>query len=103
MALVFGICTERQFCVAAPEHMLCLQNGRYDHADRMFNRCVMTFFFFFPLKNCSAFINVYNHDLRETKPSFYSMFKNALGTNLVTETQNIFIYLLPFIHFQQPK
>lgn len=20
--------------------MLCLQNGRYDHADRMFNRCV---------------------------------------------------------------
>eukprot|EP00064_Thunnus_orientalis_P016373 superscaffoldBa00003231_g16437 len=21
----------------APEHMLCLQNGRYDHADRMFN------------------------------------------------------------------
>lgn len=25
---------------AAPEHMLCLQNGRYDHADRMFNRSV---------------------------------------------------------------
>lgn len=23
---------------AAPEHMLCLQNGRYDNADRMFNR-----------------------------------------------------------------
>lgn len=23
---------------AAPEHMLCVQNGRYDHADRMFNR-----------------------------------------------------------------
>lgn len=25
-------------CPAAPEHMLCLQNGRYDHPDRMFNR-----------------------------------------------------------------
>lgn len=26
------------FFSKAPEHMLCLQNGRYDHADRMFNR-----------------------------------------------------------------
>lgn len=66
---------------AAPEHMLCLQNGRYDHADRMFNRFVMTcdlFLLLFFLKNCSGFINVYNRDLRETKPSFYSMFKNTL-------------------------
>lgn len=27
---------------AAPEHMLCIQNGRFDHADRMFNRCMFT-------------------------------------------------------------
>uniref|UniRef100_A0A3P8SKA8 Neutral sphingomyelinase activation associated factor n=1 Tax=Amphiprion percula TaxID=161767 RepID=A0A3P8SKA8_AMPPE len=25
------------YLVRVPEHMLCLQNGRYDHADRMFN------------------------------------------------------------------
>lgn len=24
----------------APEYMLCLQNGKFDHADRTFNRCV---------------------------------------------------------------
>lgn len=28
----------RLFRLAAPEHMLCLQNGRYDHPDRMFSR-----------------------------------------------------------------
>lgn len=28
------------FFSLAPEYMLCLQNGKFDHADRMFNRFV---------------------------------------------------------------
>ena len=27
-----------------PQYMLCLQNGRFDHPDRMFNRYVFFFF-----------------------------------------------------------
>lgn len=29
------------FVFTAPEHMLCLQNGKFDHPDRMFNRLVL--------------------------------------------------------------
>lgn len=36
---------------AAPEHMLCLQTGRYDHADRMFNKYVIFYFEFNKLCN----------------------------------------------------
>lgn len=30
-----------------PQYMLCLQNGRFDHPDRMFNRYVFVFNFNF--------------------------------------------------------
>lgn len=38
----FGRLMARLLPPAAPEHMLCLQNGRFDHADRMFNRYLQT-------------------------------------------------------------
>uniref|UniRef100_A0AAQ4Q9K7 Neutral sphingomyelinase (N-SMase) activation associated factor n=1 Tax=Gasterosteus aculeatus aculeatus TaxID=481459 RepID=A0AAQ4Q9K7_GASAC len=45
----------------APEHMLCLQNGRYDHADRMFNSIGDTW------KNCLEGAT----DFKELIPEFY--------------------------------
>ncbi|XP_023152654.2 protein FAN [Amphiprion ocellaris] len=45
----------------APEHMLCLQNGRYDHADRMFNSIGETW------KNCLEGAT----DFKELIPEFY--------------------------------
>uniref|UniRef100_A0A8D0A6R7 Neutral sphingomyelinase activation associated factor n=1 Tax=Sander lucioperca TaxID=283035 RepID=A0A8D0A6R7_SANLU len=45
----------------APEHMLCLQNGRYDHADRMFNSICDTW------KNCLEGAT----DFKELIPEFY--------------------------------
>ncbi|XP_045919910.1 protein FAN [Micropterus dolomieu] len=45
----------------APEHMLCLQNGRYDHADRMFNSIAETW------KNCLEGAT----DFKELIPEFY--------------------------------
>lgn len=45
----------------APEHMLCLQNGRYDHADRMFNSIGETW------KNCLEG----GTDFKELVPEFY--------------------------------
>ncbi|XP_075870966.1 protein FAN isoform X3 [Nelusetta ayraudi] len=45
----------------APEHMLCLQNGRYDHADRMFNSISETW------KNCLEGAT----DFKELIPEFY--------------------------------
>lgn len=60
----------------APEHMLCLQNGRYDHADRMFNSIGDTW------KNCLEG----GTDFKELIPEFYgtdsSFLKNMLGLNL---------------------
>ncbi|XP_051524779.1 protein FAN isoform X1 [Myxocyprinus asiaticus] len=45
----------------APEHMLCLQNGRFDHADRMFNSVGETW------KNCLEG----GTDFKELIPEFY--------------------------------
>ncbi|XP_030635744.1 protein FAN isoform X2 [Chanos chanos] len=45
----------------APEYMLCLQNGRYDHADRMFNSVAETW------KNCLEGAT----DFKELIPEFY--------------------------------
>uniref|UniRef100_A0A8B9KSY0 Neutral sphingomyelinase activation associated factor n=1 Tax=Astyanax mexicanus TaxID=7994 RepID=A0A8B9KSY0_ASTMX len=60
----------------APEHMLCLQNGRYDHADRMFNSVGETW------KNCLEG----GTDFKELIPEFYgtdcSFLKNMLNLNL---------------------
>ncbi|RXN06086.1 FAN protein [Labeo rohita] len=60
----------------APEHMLCLQNGRFDHADRMFNSVGETW------KNCLEG----GTDFKELIPEFYgsdsSFLRNLLGLNL---------------------
>uniref|UniRef100_A0A8C1C2E6 Neutral sphingomyelinase (N-SMase) activation associated factor n=1 Tax=Cyprinus carpio carpio TaxID=630221 RepID=A0A8C1C2E6_CYPCA len=60
----------------APEHMLCLQNGRFDQADRMFNSVGETW------KNCLEG----GTDFKELIPEFYgsdsSFLKNLLGLNL---------------------
>ncbi|KAM3860682.1 protein FAN [Diretmus argenteus] len=60
----------------APEHMLCLQNGRYDHADRMFNSIAETW------KNCLEGAT----DFKELIPEFYgsdsSFLENKLNLDL---------------------
>lgn len=60
----------------APEHMLCLQNGRYDHADRMFNSIGETW------KNCLEGAT----DFKELIPEFYgtdpSFLENRLSLDL---------------------
>ncbi|XP_034022818.1 protein FAN [Thalassophryne amazonica] len=60
----------------APEHMLCLHNGRYDHADRMFNSIGETW------KNCLEGAT----DFKELIPEFYgndsSFLENKLGIDL---------------------
>ncbi|KAM9839485.1 protein FAN [Aulostomus maculatus] len=60
----------------APEHMLCLQNGRYDHADRMFNSIGETW------KNCLEGAT----DFKELIPEFYgndaSFLENGLSLEL---------------------
>uniref|UniRef100_A0A3Q4AQV8 Uncharacterized protein n=1 Tax=Mola mola TaxID=94237 RepID=A0A3Q4AQV8_MOLML len=60
----------------APEHMLCLQNGRYDHADRMFNSISETW------KNCLEGAT----DFKELIPEFYgndpSFLENRLSLDL---------------------
>uniref|UniRef100_A0A3Q0SVF9 Neutral sphingomyelinase activation associated factor n=1 Tax=Amphilophus citrinellus TaxID=61819 RepID=A0A3Q0SVF9_AMPCI len=60
----------------APEHMLCLQNGRYDNADRMFNSIGETW------KNCLEGAT----DFKELIPEFYgtdfSFLENALNLDL---------------------
>ncbi|TRY86438.1 hypothetical protein DNTS_018460 [Danionella cerebrum] len=60
----------------APEHMLCLQNGRFDHADRMFNSITETW------KNCLEG----GTDFKELIPEFYgsdcSFLKNLLCLDL---------------------
>ncbi|XP_017287828.1 protein FAN [Kryptolebias marmoratus] len=60
----------------APEHMLCLQNGRYDHADRMFNSIGETW------KNCLEGAT----DFKELIPEFYgsdsSFLENGLNLDL---------------------
>ncbi|KAM4028880.1 protein FAN [Anomaloglossus baeobatrachus] len=45
----------------APEHMLCIQNGKFDHADRMFNSIGETW------KNCLEGVT----DFKELIPEFY--------------------------------
>lgn len=59
-----------------PEHMLCLQNGRYDHADRMFNSIGETW------KNCLEGAT----DFKELIPEFYgndcSFLENKLNLDL---------------------
>ncbi|XP_043828828.1 protein FAN isoform X1 [Dromiciops gliroides] len=60
----------------APEHMLCLQNGRFDHADRMFNSIAETW------KNCLDGAT----DFKELIPEFYgddfSFLVNSLKLDL---------------------
>ncbi|XP_036073306.1 protein FAN, partial [Oryzias melastigma] len=60
----------------APEHMLCLQNGRYDHPDRMFNSIAETW------KNCLEGAT----DFKELIPEFYgsdsSFLENRLNLDL---------------------
>ncbi|XP_028290733.1 protein FAN [Gouania willdenowi] len=60
----------------APEHMLCLQNGRYDNADRMFNNLGETW------RNCLEGAT----DFKELIPEFYgddpSFLENKLGLDL---------------------
>uniref|UniRef100_A0A8D3CP88 Neutral sphingomyelinase (N-SMase) activation associated factor n=1 Tax=Scophthalmus maximus TaxID=52904 RepID=A0A8D3CP88_SCOMX len=60
----------------APEHMLCLQNGRYDHADRMFNSIGETW------KNCLEGAT----DFKELIPEFYgndfSFLENKMSLDL---------------------
>ncbi|KAM6971756.1 protein FAN isoform 2-T2 [Tautogolabrus adspersus] len=60
----------------APEHMLCVQNGRYDHADRMFNSVGETW------KNCLEGAT----DFKELIPEFYgsdsSFLENKLSLDL---------------------
>uniref|UniRef100_A0A3Q3NQA1 Neutral sphingomyelinase (N-SMase) activation associated factor n=1 Tax=Labrus bergylta TaxID=56723 RepID=A0A3Q3NQA1_9LABR len=60
----------------APEHMLCVQNGRYDHADRMFNSLGETW------KNCLEGAT----DFKELIPEFYgsdsSFLENKLSLDL---------------------
>uniref|UniRef100_A0A672G2C4 Neutral sphingomyelinase (N-SMase) activation associated factor n=1 Tax=Salarias fasciatus TaxID=181472 RepID=A0A672G2C4_SALFA len=60
----------------APEHMLCLQNGRYDHADRMFTSIGETW------KNCLEGAT----DFKELIPEFYgedsSFLENRLNLDL---------------------
>ncbi|XP_074549891.1 protein FAN isoform X2 [Halichoeres trimaculatus] len=60
----------------APEHQLCLQNGRYDHADRMFNSVGETW------KNCLEGAT----DFKELIPEFYgddpSFLENKLNLDL---------------------
>ncbi|XP_030070637.1 protein FAN [Microcaecilia unicolor] len=45
----------------APEYMLCIQNGKFDHADRMFNSVAETW------KNCLVGVT----DFKELIPEFY--------------------------------
>ncbi|KAK7881271.1 hypothetical protein WMY93_029680 [Mugilogobius chulae] len=60
----------------APEHMLCLQNGRYDNADRMFNSVGETW------RNCLEGAT----DFKELIPEFYgtdfTFLENRLGLDL---------------------
>uniref|UniRef100_A0A3B4GXQ4 Neutral sphingomyelinase activation associated factor n=1 Tax=Pundamilia nyererei TaxID=303518 RepID=A0A3B4GXQ4_9CICH len=63
------------YLVRVPEHMLCLQNGRYDHADRMFNIGETW-------KNCLEGAT----DFKELIPEFYgtdpSFLENRLSLDL---------------------
>ncbi|XP_056377981.1 protein FAN isoform X2 [Hyla sarda] len=60
----------------APEHMLCIQNGKFDHADRMFNSIAETW------KNCLDGVT----DFKELIPEFYgsdgSFLLNSLNLDL---------------------
>uniref|UniRef100_UPI00358EA155 protein FAN isoform X2 n=1 Tax=Myxine glutinosa TaxID=7769 RepID=UPI00358EA155 len=60
----------------APEHMLCFQNGRFDHADRMFNSIADTW------NNCMDGVT----DFKELIPEFFgkdpSFLENRLGLHL---------------------
>ncbi len=57
-----------------PECMLCLQNGRFDHPDRMFNSLPQTW------------INVTTHhtDFKELVPEFYMPENEVIIVNDVT-------------------
>ncbi|TKS87952.1 Protein FAN [Collichthys lucidus] len=69
----------------APEHMLCLQNGRYDHADRMFNSIGETW------KNCLEGAT----DFKELIPEFYgtdaSFLENKLSLDLGRKQNGSFV------------
>uniref|UniRef100_A0A8C5M964 Neutral sphingomyelinase activation associated factor n=1 Tax=Leptobrachium leishanense TaxID=445787 RepID=A0A8C5M964_9ANUR len=56
----------------APEHMLCLQNGKFDHADRMFNSIAETW------ANCLEGVT----DFKELIPEFYGSECNFLLNSL---------------------
>ncbi|XP_069554039.1 protein FAN [Brachyistius frenatus] len=59
----------------APEHMLCLQNGRYDHADRMFNSVGDTW------KNCLEGAT----DFKELTAEFYGTDCSFLENRLILD------------------
>ncbi|XP_051910531.1 protein FAN isoform X2 [Hippocampus zosterae] len=69
----------------APEHMLCLQNGRFDHADRMFNSIGETW------KNCLDGAT----DFKELIPEFYgddaSFLENHLRLDLGRRQNGSFV------------
>lgn len=69
----------------APEHMLCLQNGRYDHADRMFNSVGETW------RNCLEGAT----DFKELIPEFYgndcTFLENRLGLDLGRRQNGSFV------------
>lgn len=56
-----------------PHYVLCLQNGRFDHPDRMFNSCADVY------KNCLNNMS----DFKELIPEFYNM--EAEGRFLVND------------------
>ncbi|XP_056879537.1 protein FAN-like [Takifugu flavidus] len=69
----------------APEHMLCLQNGRYDHPDRMFNSISDTW------KNCLEGAT----DFKELIPEFFGddsrFLENKLGLDLGRKQNGSFV------------
>jgi len=44
---------------SAPEYMLCLHSGKFDHPNRMFNRC--TYYFVYLRWRCTDFSCNHNH------------------------------------------
>ncbi|KAM4688448.1 protein FAN [Discoglossus pictus] len=59
----------------APEYMLCIQNGKYDHADRMFNSIAETW------RNCLEGVT----DFKELIPEFYGNDCNFLLNSMKLE------------------
>ena len=77
-------------CLAAPEFMLCLQNGRFDQPDRMFNSVSDAW------RNC---LTSYS-DFKELIPEFYdgdgSFLCNALASSAILRFTLFYQILLCF-------